>query len=206
MGSPRSLRLAAPLSLILLALVLRLWYVTTLPGQGGEDLLFSDMAAYDQTGWSMVQGQPAQGEPGLNGYHPFTASTYYFVGYTHFLAAIDALFGHAHMAVRVIQAVIGAATIGDDRLVWCLIGVPMGILAMLFVPRRHRRWVPIFLALVPYVVIPFIASAFPRYRIPAVPLVFVLAGQSLVACWDCRSWRPGCGRKPGCSLVSGDAP
>jgi hypothetical protein len=78
-----------------------------------------------------------------------------------------------------------------DRLVWCLIGLPMGILAVLFLTRGHLRWAPIYLALVPYVVIPFIASAFPRYRIPAVPLVFVLAGQTLVACWDCRSLRWG---------------
>ena len=473
MRLPRPLSRTAPLFLIvLLALLLRLWYVTTLPGQGGEDLVFSDMLAYDRTGWSMVQGQPVEGEPGLNGYHPLSASTYYFVGYTHFLAAIYALFGHNLAAVRIIQAVAGAATAGvvygvgflafgrrpglvaalltavylplvyyagllltetwftflqmvavalwlrtwaagletaapdevpkdgptserhsprtgalsgvmwafaagltagmaclsraafvlalatlaaggllfppiptprtqrlvrvaafllaagaviapitirnyqihgrfylistngpstfvtghvthfpnlppglppgttdaqmaelhrsralrylwsnwttylaeipeffeiiwtgnefwpstfsnwskspdsnrahmeihisprgsppfgratyfpdliryADRLVWCLIGLPMGIVAVLFLPRAHRRWSPIYLALVPYVVIPFIASAFPRYRIPAVPLVFVLAGQTLVACWDCRSGRPCSSRRLG---------
>jgi 4-amino-4-deoxy-L-arabinose transferase-like glycosyltransferase len=78
-----------------------------------------------------------------------------------------------------------------DRLVWGLIGLPMGLMAMVFLPRGHRRWTPLYLALVPYIVIPFIASAFPRYRMPAVPLVFVLAGQSLVACWDHRSRQPG---------------
>ena len=473
MRLPRPLSRTAPLFLIvLLALLLRLWYVTTLPGQGGEDLVFSDMLAYDRTGWSMVQGQPVEGEPGLNGYHPLSASTYYFVGYTHFLAAIYSLFGHnlrggshhpggsrgghgrcrlwrripglrptarascgpadgslssagvlrgatpyrdvvhisadgcrgivaadldyrpgngcagrgterradlrasqpaygalsgvmwaiaagmtAGMAclsraafvlalatlaaggllfppiptpptqrlVRVAAlllaagAVIAPITIRNyqihgrfylistngpstfvtghvthfpnlppglppgttdaqmaelhrsralrylwsnwttylaeipeffeiiwtgnefwpstfsnwskspdsnrarmeihisprgsppfgratyfpdliryvDRLVWCLIGLPMGIVAVLFLPRTHRRWSPIYLALVPYVVIPFIASAFPRYRIPAVPLVFVLAGQTLVACWDCRSGRPCSSRRLG---------
>jgi len=80
-----------------------------------------------------------------------------------------------------------------DRLIWGTVGLPTGILAALFLPGRHRRWLVLYLALVPYLVIPFIASAFPRFRMPAVPLVFVLAGQALVACWDCRSRRPGGG-------------
>jgi 4-amino-4-deoxy-L-arabinose transferase-like glycosyltransferase len=440
-----SLRRAAPLSLILcFALLLRLWYVVTLPGQGGQDLIFSDMANYDQTAWCLVQGLPVTGGPGFNGYHPLSASTYYFVGYTYFLAAIYALFGHDVSAVRLIQAIVGAATVGAvylvgnlafgrrpglvaasltavhlplvyyagllltetwftflqvaalalwirswahgqgpevrpmgpllaiaagltaglasltraafvlvvgllavtglflppvatpygqrlvrvtffllaaatvitpitirnyqihgrfilistngpstfltghvtheptlpperpgmtdakmaelhrarsldylrrhwgtylaeipeffeiiwtgndfwpgtfrswwktpdsgrarmdvqifprgsppfgratyfpdlvrhvDRLVWCVIGLPMGLLAALLLPAQHRRWVPLYFALVPYVVIPFIASAFPRYRIPMVPLIFILAGQALVVCWESRRAR-----------------
>jgi hypothetical protein len=75
-----------------------------------------------------------------------------------------------------------------DRLVWCLIGLPMGLLAVLFLPRNHRRWSIIYLAIVPYLVIPFIAYAFSRYRLPAVPLFFLLAGQTLSVCWERRSW------------------
>ena len=90
----------------------------------------------------------------------------------------------------------------SDRLVWCLIGLPMGLLAVVFLPRQHRRWASVYMALVPYLVIPFIASAFPRYRIPAVPLVFVLAGQSVVACWECRPGRTG----QSSSLESHDIP
>jgi hypothetical protein len=74
----------------------------------------------------------------------------------------------------------------SDRLVWCLLGLPMGLLAMWFLPRQHHRWNVVYLALVPYLVIPFIASAFPRYRMPAVPLMFVLAGQPLAVCWQVR--------------------
>jgi hypothetical protein len=62
------------LAVLAVALGLRLWYVTALPGQG-RDLIFSDMRAYDYTGWQMVQGLPVTGEPGLNGYHPLSAST-----------------------------------------------------------------------------------------------------------------------------------
>jgi 4-amino-4-deoxy-L-arabinose transferase-like glycosyltransferase len=76
-----------------------------------------------------------------------------------------------------------------DRLVWCLIGLPMGILAVLFLPRADRRWAVIYLTLLPYLAIPFLASPFSRYRLPATPLIFLLAGQSLTACWECRQWR-----------------
>jgi 4-amino-4-deoxy-L-arabinose transferase-like glycosyltransferase len=429
-----------------LATVLRLWYVTVLPGQGGNDVLISDMATYDLTGWSMAHGLPVSGQPGLNGYHPLSASTYYFAGYTYFLAALYFLFGHNLAAVRIAQAVVGGATVGvvylvgsfcfnrraglvaailtavhlplvyytglvltetwfiflqmtalalwlrswsngfgrepkavmslllaaaagmvggmaclsraafvltclmlaagglfappvtaplsrrvglvaafllsaaiviapvtvrnyqihgrfilistngpstfltghvthdpflptdlppgttdaqmadmhwtrsmrylanhwdtyvaeipeffeiiwtdddfwpgtfrtfrrtpdsgrarmdvriyprgsppfgqatyfpdlvrySDRLVWCLIGLPMGLLALLLRPRDDRRWTVAALAVVPYLVIPFIASAFPRYRIPAVPLVFVLAGHSFVTCSRLRRGR-----------------
>jgi 4-amino-4-deoxy-L-arabinose transferase-like glycosyltransferase len=453
MSFPKALQqIALPVLIVGLSLVLRLWYVTALPGQGGEDVLFSDMRVYDYTGWSMAQALPVSGRPGLNGFHPLSASTYLFAGYTFFLAAIYSVFGHDLFAVRVIQAVLSAATVGvvylvgslcfsrwaglvaatltavylplvyyagllltetwfiflqmtalvlwlwawcgrtnngeissratngpragialflavaagliagmacltraafvlavltfaagglffppvaksrgrrlslvaaflsaaatviapitvrnyqihgrfilistngpstfltghmtheaglpaglpprttdaqmaelhrarcisylenhwrtylaeipeffaiiwmddnfwpatgrtfsnttdaaeasldsrihpwgsppfgratyfpdlvrySDRLVWCLLGLPMGLLAVLFLPCGHRRWNAVYLALVPYVVIPFIASAFPRYRMPAVPLVFVLAGQPLAACWKVR--------------------
>jgi hypothetical protein len=89
-----------------------------------------------------------------------------------------------------------------DRLVWCLIGLPMGLLAVCFLPRRHRRWAPFYLALVPWVLIPFIAFAMPRYRMPAIPLVFVLSGQSLVACWDHRRSRPWNAEVPGERFVN----
>ena len=117
----RTLRQVIPPALVTaLALVFRLWYVTTLPGQGGKDIIFSDMATYDYTGWSMVQGSPVTGGPGLNGYHPLSASTYYFAGYTYFVAAVYALFGHDRLAVRVVQSVIGAATVGVVYLVGSL--------------------------------------------------------------------------------------
>jgi hypothetical protein len=76
-----------------------------------------------------------------------------------------------------------------DRFVWCLIGLPMGLLAVLFLPRTDRRWTVIYLTLLPYLAIPFLASPFSRYRLPATPLVFLLAGQSLTACWECRRGR-----------------
>ena len=77
-----------------------------------------------------------------------------------------------------------------DRLIWCLIGLPMGALAAWFLPRSDRRWTVLYLAIIPYLVIPFIAPAFPRYRLPAAPIVFVLAGQALACCWECRARRP----------------
>lgn len=441
-----------------LALALRLWYVTALPGQG-RDLIFSDMRAYDYTAWQLVRGQPVSGEPGLNGYHPLSASTFYYVGYTYFLAAVYAVFGHDRAAVRVAQAVVGALTVGvayllgrlvfgrrpafigaaltaaylplvyyagllltetwftfvqavsltlwlrawvwgpgaderaevavdtrrtgtaagsalaflagvaggltcltrpvfvlgvaalaaggwlvppapaprhtraalvgaflfgaalaiapitvrnyqihhrfflistnassafytghaahetdlppgvpqndaaladyyrarvlrylslhwrdylaeipeffeviwtdnhfwpstscywtpdekpprrqarvdmqahmkgsplfarwtyfpdlvryNDRVVWCLVGLPMGLLAVLFLPRANRRWVVLYLTLIPYLAIPFLASPFSRYRLPAAPLVFLLAGQSLWSCWKCHRGNRG---------------
>jgi len=30
-----------------------------------------------------------------------------------------------------------------DRLVWGLIGLSMGLLAVVFLPRGHRRWAPV---------------------------------------------------------------
>ena len=39
-----------PVVIVGLALGLRLWYVTALPGQG-KDLIFSDMRTYDYTAW-----------------------------------------------------------------------------------------------------------------------------------------------------------
>ena len=92
-------------------LLLRLWYVTTLPGQG-DDLIFSDMFTYDYTAWNLVQGLPVTGETGLNGYHPLSASTYYYPGYTYFLAGVYRVFGHNRAAARLVQAVVGTATVG----------------------------------------------------------------------------------------------
>src|SRR5262249_36942507 len=56
----------------------------------------------------------------FNGYHPLSASTYYFVGYTYFLAVLYALFGHDLAAARVIQGVVGTATVGLVYLVGSL--------------------------------------------------------------------------------------
>jgi hypothetical protein len=81
-----------------------------------------------------------------------------------------------------------------DRVVWCLVGLPMGILAALFLPRADRRWVVLYLALLPYLAIPFLASPFSRYRLPATPLVFLLAGQSPVSCWECHRRHRAVGR------------
>jgi hypothetical protein len=36
-----------------------------------------------------------------------------------------------------------------DRFVWCLIGLPMGLLAVWFLPRADRRWTVIYLTLLP---------------------------------------------------------
>jgi hypothetical protein len=94
-----------------LALALRVWYVLVLPGQG-RDEIFSDMWTYDYTAWQLVRGQPVRGAPGLNSYHPLSASTYYYAGYTYFIAAVYAAFGHSPAAVRVTQAVVGALTVG----------------------------------------------------------------------------------------------
>jgi len=67
----------------------------------------------------------------------------------------------------------------------------MGILAALFLPRADRRWGVLYLALLPYLAIPFLASPFSRYRLPATPLIFLLAGQALTSCWECRRRRRG---------------
>lgn len=78
-----------------------------------------------------------------------------------------------------------------DRLVWCLIGLPMALLAALFLPRHQRRWGVLYLTILPYLAIPFIAFSFSRYRVPAAPMVFLLAGQAWIACWDRRTrFRP----------------
>src|SRR5262245_30992810 len=111
-----------------LALSLRLWYVTALPGQG-KDLVFSDMRTYDYTAWQLVRGQPVSGEPGLNGYHPLSASTFYYVGCTYFLAAVYAIFGHNLAAVRVTQAVVGTLTVAVTYLLGGLVfGKRQGLL------------------------------------------------------------------------------
>jgi 4-amino-4-deoxy-L-arabinose transferase-like glycosyltransferase len=89
---------------------LRLGYVWWLPGQG-RDLLHSDMWVYDTSAWKMCTGEPLPEHYGFNGYHPLSASTYYYAGYTYFVAGIYALFGHDPAAVRVVQGVIGTATI-----------------------------------------------------------------------------------------------
>ena len=49
----------------------------------------------------------------------------------------------------------------------------MGILAALFLPRADRRWSVLYLALLPYLAIPFLASPFSRYRLPATPLMLI---------------------------------
>src|SRR5205823_6170235 len=98
----------------------RLWYVLELPGQG-TDLLGSDMKAYDDSAWQMARGLPVTGQPGFNGYHPLSASTYYYAGYTYFVAAVYAAFGHEPQAVRLAQAILGTATVG---LVY-LVGAPV---------------------------------------------------------------------------------
>jgi 4-amino-4-deoxy-L-arabinose transferase-like glycosyltransferase len=110
----------ACLTVILLAAgALRGWYVLALPGQG-KDLIYSDMNAYDYSGWQMVRGLPVVNEPGFNGYHPLSASTYYYAGYTYFVAAVYAVFGHDPAALRVTQAVLGTATVGLVYLVGAL--------------------------------------------------------------------------------------
>jgi 4-amino-4-deoxy-L-arabinose transferase-like glycosyltransferase len=114
-----------------LALALRLWYVLALPDQG-KDLIFSDMRTYDYTAWQFVRGLPVTGEPGLNGYHPLSASTYYYIGYTYFVAALYAAFGHDPAVVRVAQAVVGALSVGAVGLLGSLcFGRRQGLVAAL---------------------------------------------------------------------------
>lgn len=97
--------------IVLVAAGLRFSYAYWLPGQG-RDLMHSDMGAYDQSAWAMVERRPITGQPGFNGYHPLSASTYYQVGYTWFVAAIYAVFGHAPAAVRLVQAAVSTASVG----------------------------------------------------------------------------------------------
>lgn len=73
-----------------------------------------------------------------------------------------------------------------DHVVWLLIGLPMGLLAVLFLRRENRWWLLIYLALVPYLIVPFIAPPFCRYRIPAVPLMFILAAHTIGTIWQSR--------------------
>src|SRR5215207_9154730 len=129
MSRPRVAYVASLAMILGLALALRPWYVTTLPGQG-RDFVFSDMRTYDYTAWQLVRGLPMAGEPGLNGYHPLGASTYYYIGYTYFLAALYAAFGHSLWAVRVTQAVVGTLTVGVVALLGTLcFGRRQGLLA-----------------------------------------------------------------------------
>lgn len=67
-----------------------------------------------------------------------------------------------------------------DAVTWLLIGLPFGLLAILFVPRGNRRWIYLYMSLTPYVLTPFLAPPYPRYRVSAVPLFFILAGHTLV--------------------------
>src|SRR6478609_8563378 len=120
MSRSRVVDFALPVLILALALALRLWYVLALPGQG-KDLIFSDMRTYDYTAWQLVRGQPVTGEPGLNGYHPLSASTYYYAGYTYFVAAVYAIFGHDPAAVRVTQAVAGTLTVAVVYLLGSLV-------------------------------------------------------------------------------------
>src|SRR5262249_8611117 len=69
----------------------------------------------------LVRGLPVTGEPGLNGYHPLSASTFYYPGYTYFVAAVFAVFGHNLAALRVIQAVVGTLTVGVVYLLGSLV-------------------------------------------------------------------------------------
>jgi len=75
-----------------------------------------------------------------------------------------------------------------DALVWLIVGLPLGALALLFLPRENRRWVALYMVLAAYLIVPFISWPLARYRIGAVPLVFVLCGQTVWALWQ---WRRG---------------
>jgi 4-amino-4-deoxy-L-arabinose transferase-like glycosyltransferase len=98
--------------ILVVAGVMRLSYALLLPGQG-RDLLHSDMGVYDLTGWQMARQEPLPNEPvlGYNGYHPLSASTLYYAGYTYFVAAIYWLFGHHPFVVRIVQALLSTATV-----------------------------------------------------------------------------------------------
>lgn len=98
-------------ALLVLSAILRISYVWFLPGQDG-DRLHSDMGVYDQTGWAMAQANPLPEESfGYHGYHPLSGSTYYYAGYTYFVAAIYWIFGHLPPAVRITQAIIATASV-----------------------------------------------------------------------------------------------
>ena len=97
-------------AILAIAAALRIWYSLYLPGHG-RDLLHSDMAAYDESAWKMVEGLPVEGQPGFNGYHALSANTYNYPGYIYFVAAIYAIFGHSPLAVRAVQGVVGTATV-----------------------------------------------------------------------------------------------
>jgi 4-amino-4-deoxy-L-arabinose transferase-like glycosyltransferase len=106
----RSAHFGGLLVVLAVAGALRLWYVGSLPGQG-RDLLHSDMWVYDTSAWKMCRGEPLPEHYGFNGYHPLSASTYYYAGYTYFVAGVYGLFGHSLAAVRVVQGLIGTATV-----------------------------------------------------------------------------------------------
>ena len=101
---------------VLLGLALRAGFVTVMPQQTGAGL-YSDMDAYDRSAWAMTRGEPITDGIGFNGWHPLSASTYYHVGYTWFVAAVYAWAGHRPPAVYWVQAVLSAATV---PLVWWL--------------------------------------------------------------------------------------
>ena len=67
-----------------------------------------------------------------------------------------------------------------DQLLWVLTGLPLVLLGLLLLPRGSREWTVFVVALLPYLIVPLIASTFARYRVPAVPLVFLLSGHGLV--------------------------
>jgi 4-amino-4-deoxy-L-arabinose transferase-like glycosyltransferase len=101
---------ATLVGILTVAALFRIAYCIFLPGTG-RDLLHSDMGLYDKAAWQMAQQAPVVGEPGFNGYHPMSASTYVYAGYVYFLALIYAVFGHHPEAVRMIQSVIATATV-----------------------------------------------------------------------------------------------
>jgi 4-amino-4-deoxy-L-arabinose transferase-like glycosyltransferase len=92
------------------ALTLRLVNAIWLPGQGG-DLVVSDMKGYDRAAVALLEQQPLAVHT-IERYllHPLGSDTYHPPLYYYFLALIYAVFGHSFLAVRVVQALLGAVT------------------------------------------------------------------------------------------------
>ncbi len=105
------MRRAALVAIVGVALALRLLNAVFLPLQGDE-LVVSDMRGYDRAALALWQRQPlAVHTVEREIFHPLGSDTYHPPGYYYFLALTYALFGHSYLAVRVIQALAGAALV-----------------------------------------------------------------------------------------------
>lgn len=90
---------------------------------------------------------------------------------------------------------LGATPLGADRDAWVLIGDVYwyGLLAVaavsLFVIRRNRTWLALWSAIGVWLTLHLVFAGEPRYHVPLVPALVVLAAATIVEALDARSDR-----------------